>query len=179
MLRSIIVIAILSCISQSASAQAYFSTTPVDNGSYTIPEYFSGTWKEEKYNDAGRTFTIVLNPNKTGHLSITNGMGGITPAIISKTNDNLFLNIYDIGGPEQPTGFYIFKLEITDQAHVKLIPIKYDLQLNGNTLQEALVGKKESEYLLSEHTIWLTNNYATLKKPLETKGRKINVRKKE
>ncbi|MCB0697203.1 MAG: hypothetical protein KDC07_07550 [Chitinophagaceae bacterium] len=161
----------------SLYAQSYLSPTPVDEGSYELTSSISGTWKIEKYHNAGQAYTIMADPNKKGQLHIVHGFGTMTPAIVSKVNNNLFLSLYEVGGPEQPEGFYIFLLEMLSETNVRLVPLRYDLQIpEGQTLAQYLSQPGlDLQSILQPHAINLANKYFTVKRPLDTTGRKINI----
>lgn len=163
-----------------SGAQAYFSEQPIDNGSYEVPKQFAGTWTEEKYNDAGRSYTIVIDYNKTGHVSITQGMGGITPAILSKINGHTYLNLYENGGKEQPPGFYILLMEVKGDSGIRLTPLRYDLHVTQNNTLYDILSKPDLDIadITAGYSLWLTKSYSVLKKPIDTKGRQINIKKK-
>lgn len=179
MRKCIIIFIIAVCLPVLSWAQGYFSATPVDNGSYDVPKELAGTWMVEKYKASGQVYSVFIDHNKTGQVSIRKGLGEITPAIISSVNNRLYLNILEHGGKEQPEGFYIFLLEIKDNKHIRLSPLKYDIALKGKTLYDYLdqPSLKTGE-ITAGYPIWLSNKHTPLQKPLDTTGRRINVKRK-
>lgn len=169
---------LMACI--STYAQAYFSATPIDNGSFEISEKLIGTWREQKNMGAGRSFTIVADPNKKGHFSITSGLGAITPGILSKAGGHLYLNLYEYGGKDQPTGFHIYLVELPGES-IKLAPLKYDLQLpEGMSLTDYLDQPDlDISAITTGQFIWLNQAYTTETHKLDTAGRKINIRSRQ
>lgn|GEM_PF-6131661 len=162
-------------------AQAFLSSSPVDEGSYDVSNSISGTWKVEKYRDAGQAYSIMADPNKKGQVNIIHGLGTMTPAILSKINNHIYLSLYEVGGPEQQTGFYIFHLEMLSPTQVRLTPLKYELNIpEGQSLAQYLQqpGLKLQD-ILQPHAIRLTNKHFTIKRPLDTNGRKINIVRKK
>lgn len=169
------------CTINFSFAQAYLSATPVDKGSYEISNSISGTWKVEKYRDAGQAYSIMADPNQKGQVNIVHGLGTMTPAILSKINNNIFLSLHEVGGPEQPEGFFIFHLDIINETQIRLTPFKYDLaipehQSLAQFLQQPDLNLQE---ILQPHAIRLTNKHFMLKRPLDKEGRKMNIVRKK
>ncbi len=180
MKRLILLLILFFAATSWSFAQAYLSSSPVDDGSYDVSNSISGTWKVEKYRDAGQAYSIMADPNKKGQVNIVHGLGTMTPAILSKINNNIFLSLYEVGGPEQQTGFYIFHLEMISPTQVRLTPLRYVLNIpDGQSLAQFLQQPDlKLKDILQPHAIRLTNKHFMAKRPLDTNGRKINIVRK-
>lgn len=178
MKSTFLVLCILSYVIDS-NGQAYFSPTPVDIGSYSVPAYIAGNWKEQKNMDAGKTYTILVNPNQTSQVQIVPNYGVMTPAILSTVNKHIYVSIYEAGGKEQPEGYYIFRLSVINEANVRLSPLKPNLQLpSGNSLKEYLA---TADTIITEagYAIWFSNVYKSRNNPPAREGREMNITSKK
>lgn len=176
------VVTTLLCLLVSASLFAgnYFSPTPIDNGSYKIPEFYAGTWREQTKQDFGKTFTVQINPNVEGQLLVAEAYGAMRAGIMSQVNNDVYLSMYDAGGRERPEGYYVFRVEVINESEIKLTPLKSDLSIpDGKTLKEFLsVADIDHSAIEEPYAIWLTNTYTHNKRTPSRKGREINVKKK-
>lgn len=159
-------------------AQSYFSTTPVDEGSFDIPSYLAGNWKEQKNQNVGRIYTILINPNVKGQLQIVPNYGAMTPALLSNVNGRVYVSIYDAGGKEQPEGYYIFRLAAYNETTLKLVPLKVGLALPQYTTLKEHLSKADTTATEAGYALWFSNVYTTKKQPADISGRPININKK-
>lgn len=178
-MKNLLLLPIFLLAANITHAQAYFTENPIDKGSYQLDEKHTGTWREDKNMGAGRTYKVLSNPNKTGHISITQSLGAITPAVLSMVNNHLYLNLYEFGGKDQPAGFYIFLVEIPNGA-IKLMPLKYDLQIPNNmSLYDYLAQPNlDVSAIISGKVIWLNQRISAAAKQADRTGRDINIKSK-
>lgn len=178
-MRALFVFIALVTVPSISIAQAYFTTRPVDMGSYQLDAKHTGEWKEDKDMGAGRTYKVLSNPNKLGHISITQNLGAITPAILSMVNNHLYLNLYEFGGRDQPAGFYVFLVEIPN-GELKLMPLKYDLEIpKGMSLYDFLAQPDlDMNTITTGRVLWLSQIFKgeLIRSKADRTGRDINIK---
>lgn len=162
-----------------AKAQSYFSTTPIDEGTFDIPAYLAGNWKEQKNQNVGRTYTILVNPNVKGQLQIVPNFGAMTPALLSNVNGRVYVSVYDAGAKEQPEGYYIFRLAAYNETTLKLVPLKVSLTLPQHTTLKEHLSKADTAATEAGYALCFSNVYTAKKQPANISGRTINITQKK
>ncbi len=103
----------------------YESSDPIDTGSYKVPAWLIGNWRQGASKITNyRVASIKDNANAfTAYEVDSAGIVKTTynPIIMSKLGKNIFLSVND---PEAGVSYYIYRLEISSENKIELLGLK-------------------------------------------------------
>ena len=103
----------------------------IDNGSYAVPSWLAGTWKEVKSTGKGESFFIESKKNEKGNLWVytLDSLGNRhdidrRAVILSDIGGEVFLSAYDPGYDLADPGWYLYKFQQVSNTEFMLLPLK-------------------------------------------------------